>query len=144
MMNLGLPFAQRMLEEHGEFYPFGAAMRPDGTMVHVGVKDGREMPPSRDVLDTMMEAFRKAALLGTYRAVAAFVDVKIKAPGFDEKTDAVQICLEHVGGFCADVFAPYRLVGGKAEFAPLWAQRRSPQVFADENKGESGYGRAHR
>jgi hypothetical protein len=115
-------------------------MKPDGTTEYVGVKDGGGIPPSREVLDTMMGAFKRAALCGTYRAVAAFVDVKIKSPGFADKTDAIQICLEHVGGFFADVFAPYRLVDGKAEFAPLWAQRRSPQVFADKNEGASGTG----
>jgi hypothetical protein len=140
LMNLGLPFARKMLEEHGEFYPFGAAMRPDRTTEHVGVKDGREMPPSRDVLDTMMAAFRDAALIGKYRAVAAFVDVKVNSPGAVEKTDAVQICLEHVDGYFADVFAPYHLVDGKAEFAPLWAERRRPQVFANGDKDDSGTG----
>lgn len=140
LMNLGLPFARKMLDEHGEFHPFGTAMKPDRTMEYVGVKDGRETPPSRDVLDRMMAAFKEAALLGEYRAVAAFVDVKIKSPGNGERTDAVQICLEHVDGFFADVFAPYRLVGGKAEFAPLWAQRRRPTVFADGEQADSGTG----
>jgi hypothetical protein len=33
LLNAVMPFAERMLAEHGEFYPYGAAMKPDGEIV---------------------------------------------------------------------------------------------------------------
>ena len=36
LLNSALPFAEKMLSEHGEFYPFGEAMKPDGQIVSVG------------------------------------------------------------------------------------------------------------
>jgi hypothetical protein len=33
-----LPFAQTMLREHGEFYPFGAVMTSSGEIQQVGAK----------------------------------------------------------------------------------------------------------
>ena len=36
LTNAILPLAERMLTEHGEFYPFGGYMKPDGAIVHVG------------------------------------------------------------------------------------------------------------
>jgi hypothetical protein len=33
-----LPFAQQMLQKHGEFFPFGAAMTSSGEIRHVGAK----------------------------------------------------------------------------------------------------------
>lgn len=34
-----LSFAKQMLDEHGEFHPFGGYMKPSGEIVHVGVDD---------------------------------------------------------------------------------------------------------
>ena len=34
VMNFGLPLAQAMLKQHGEFLPFGAAMRPLSHLRH--------------------------------------------------------------------------------------------------------------
>jgi hypothetical protein len=31
-----LPFAEKMLREHGEFYPYGGYMKPDRTIVQLG------------------------------------------------------------------------------------------------------------
>src|SRR5438552_820540 len=39
-----LPFAEQMLVNHGTFYPYGGAMRPDGQIVTVGGYDGTEHP----------------------------------------------------------------------------------------------------
>jgi len=56
-MNSVLPFAEQMLDRHGEFYPYGGAMRVDGQLTAVAGYDGRERPPSTDVIK-----FLKAAL----------------------------------------------------------------------------------
>jgi hypothetical protein len=39
LMNALLPFAEKMLREHGEFYPYGGAMSADGKIFH---QDERE------------------------------------------------------------------------------------------------------
>jgi hypothetical protein len=48
LLNAALPFAQKMLKEHGEFYPYAFTLRADGTMAMVAGYDGREKPPSLD------------------------------------------------------------------------------------------------
>src|SRR5438309_3725635 len=50
LMNSVLPFAERMLKEYGEFFPFGGAMRPSGEIVSVGGKTDQERPPSAEVI----------------------------------------------------------------------------------------------
>src|SRR5438034_1717468 len=47
LLNVVLPFAEKMLAAHGEFYPFGASMTLDGQIVQVAAYDGREHPPSQ-------------------------------------------------------------------------------------------------
>jgi hypothetical protein len=45
LMNAVLPFAEKMLGEQGEFFPYGGAMRPNGEIVSVAGYDGRGQPP---------------------------------------------------------------------------------------------------
>ena len=129
LMNEGVPFAERMLSEHGEFYPFGVVMTAEATIVHVGAKDGREHPPSQAVLDLLLNHMKASAADGRYRAIAAFFDVRVQRPGARVKTDAIQVGLEHQEGYCADVFFPYSIEKGSVRFGEIFAQRRTGTVF---------------
>lgn len=53
LMNEGIAFAERMLREHGEFFPFGVVRKSGGSIQHVGASDGRERPPSRELIDLL-------------------------------------------------------------------------------------------
>lgn len=47
LMNVVVPFAVRMLKEHGELHPVGATMAPDGTVALDAAWDGPEHPLSQ-------------------------------------------------------------------------------------------------
>jgi hypothetical protein len=40
LMNEAIPFAEKMLEKHGEFYPYGYVMKPSGEIALVAGYDG--------------------------------------------------------------------------------------------------------
>ena len=48
LMNEWIVFAKQMLDEHGEFYPYGAAMKFDGEIISISGDTGEEMPPSQE------------------------------------------------------------------------------------------------
>jgi len=50
LMNWLLPFARQMLERHGEFFPFGAAMRPNGQLVPVASYEDTNRPHLADLI----------------------------------------------------------------------------------------------
>jgi hypothetical protein len=50
LMNSALPFAQQMLSEHGEFHPYGETLQVDGKILSVAGYDGRERPPSQQII----------------------------------------------------------------------------------------------
>lgn len=79
-MNEVLPFAQQMLERHGEFIPYGGAMKPNGEIVSVAGYDGDEYPPSQDIIDLLKDAFRAAGRSGEYKATAIVFDVRVIPP----------------------------------------------------------------
>ena len=134
LMNEGIEFAARMLREHGEFYPFGVVRKADGNIQHVGASDGREKPPSAALIDVLRSSYRQEGQAGRYSATAMFYDVRIVPPGKSAKSDAVQVELEHSGGYCANVFFPYtRDEGGHVSFGEIFASKRDPTVFGKES-----------
>ncbi len=130
LMNEGIAFAERMLREHGEFFPFGVVRKADGSIQLVGASDGQEQPPSQALINLLNQGFRKGAQAGDYTATAIFYDVLITPPGSPAKSDAVQVGLEHRSGYCVNVFFPYqRSSDGTVQFGELFAGRREATVF---------------
>lgn len=60
LLNAVLPVAETMLRRHGEFYPFGCYMEPDGRIVHPGAEDGdTDHPKSKDLIFILRDALRE-------------------------------------------------------------------------------------
>jgi hypothetical protein len=96
-----LRFATQMLDAHGEFYPFGASVSPNGEVSMIGGDPGQgERPASADVLSTMVAGLRRDR--DTVRAVAVVADVRMA------DSDAVRVELEHREGLAIQVLLPYR------------------------------------
>jgi hypothetical protein len=101
LVNALLPFAQKMLNEQGEFFPFGAAVTSDGeTRLWSSDPDGGERPPSAAVQAYLLSGFRSER--DHLRAAASCLDVRLK------DSDAVMVDLEHVEGNVLQVFLPYK------------------------------------
>ena len=107
LMRASLPFAKHMLQECGEFRPYGAYMKPSGEIVDVGADAGSKYPKSKDSLELLRDSFSTLAREGKCKATAIVFDVRVELPRSAEKSDAIQICLEHADGYSAEVFIPY-------------------------------------
>lgn len=129
LMNAALPFAEKMLSEHGEFFPYGGAMRPNGEIVSVAGYDGREQPPSSDIIRLLKEAFVEGANNGSYSATALVYDVRIVTSEGDEKEDAIAVSLNHRDGYSVIVMFPYRLNGGDVVFGDALAEAGEADIF---------------
>jgi hypothetical protein len=68
LMNEGIPFAQKMLTEHGEFYPFGVVMTTTGEIRMVSATTDDEHPTSQELIDKLLAGFQKAAAAHEYKA----------------------------------------------------------------------------
>jgi len=129
LMNSALPFAEKMLNEHGEFFPFGEALRPSGEIISVGADSGEERPPSQELIDIIKSGFRAAATKEEYIATAILYDSLTIPPGSEEKTDAVAVALDHRDDYSVIVFFPYALVNGRVEFQPPFAVKGADDIF---------------
>jgi len=130
LLNSLLPFAQRMLAEHGEFLPFGRTMKPDGEIEAVAAYDSDEHPPSQIVIDLMTRALRRQAQSGQFRAVGICYDSRTVPPGQTEKCDAVCASMEHQSGEAVNVILPFEKTSkGDIQYGQLFTTRRTPQFF---------------
>src|SRR5262249_39288957 len=122
LLNALLPFAQQILEQHGEFYPFGAALDTvGGGQLFRGYKcpDG---PSSPELIDLMLDGFRESARRGQYRATGLCADVRAPLPNTGKITDAIRVTLEHTDGQAVHVFLPYSKT--------FWRRLRYGELFA--------------
>jgi hypothetical protein len=124
-----LPFAQRMLAEQSEFYPFGGSIASDGKHISVGAKGESDRPKSKELIDIMTAEFRDQAAGGRIRAAGICFDVRVVPPGQIDKTDAIQLALERENE-SVDVFIPYaQLPDGTFTYGEMFASQRTPTLF---------------
>ena len=130
LMNAALPFADQMLREHGEFFPFGGALNESGEIESIAAVDGSERPPSSELLARLRGALAQAARSGNYRATAAVYDVRVGRPPDGKLSEAVAVELDHRDDLSVVLFVPYQRVDGQVEFGELFAQQGEGRIFA--------------
>lgn len=131
LMNDVLPLAKKMLREYGEFYPYGGYIKCDGSIVHVGAADPEtDHPGSQDLIYILRNSFQEMARNRQCRAVVIVFDVAVKTPHSDQKSDAIQVCVDHVDGYSVEVFFPYQIEGGEIVYGSVFAQEGDHKIFA--------------
>ncbi|HEY3140420.1 MAG TPA: hypothetical protein VGJ86_04790 [Acidimicrobiales bacterium] len=113
LINASLPFAQQMLEAHGEFFPYGAAVDDSGETRMVAADAGQYVQPGKqlrraghmrfsntELLDLLLDGLRRDR--DSIRAVAVVSDVRLA------DSDAVRVELEHREGHAIAVLLPYK------------------------------------
>jgi hypothetical protein len=124
LLNALLPFAQQMLGQHGEFFPFGATIRADGEVRVAAADAGETRPDPEDVLAAVEDSLRADAEAGTITAAGTAANVVVDLG--DGPGDAIVVDLDHADGESVRVFLPYSegesggyvygdLVGGRGD-----------------------------
>ena len=127
LMNAGLPFAEKMLAEHGRFFPFGTVMLPDGLIRAVGATEDLEQAPD-ELYRNMLQALRAGAGDGSFAAAATFANVEMQHP--DGRTiTAVHVALEHRAGYCVDIYFPVERTGETVGLGESFAALRAGTLF---------------
>jgi hypothetical protein len=127
-----LPFAEKMLRQYGEFYPFGSYMKPDGTIVDVSAADpdtGR--PRSKDLIYVLRSSFQELARTNQCKAVAIAFDVMITLPKSNRVSDAIQVSVEHAEGYSVEVLFPYQIYANEVVYGETFAQQGKYEFFVD-------------
>ena len=129
LLDTVLPFAEKMLSTHGEFFPFGASMKSDGTIALAAAYEGNERPPSQPLIDMLHKAFHADAMKGAIRASALVYDVLVIPPGTNTKTDAIAVELDHRDKYSTVVYFPYSIDEGKVTLQAPFANQGTFGIF---------------
>jgi hypothetical protein len=134
LLDDALQTAQQLLQENGEFFPFGVALGADGTRRHVGGWSGTESPNSETLAELLLAGFRRGADAGEYRATGLVQDVRVRDGNSDSVSDAICVTLEHRDGTCINCYLPYaRAVSGTFTYGEVFADLAEGTVFAQED-----------
>ena len=134
LMNEMLSFGKKILREHGEFYPYGGMIKPDGEIVHVGAEsDKSEQTDSSNLLGILQESFKELAEAQECKATAIIFNVSVELPNSNKISDAIQINLDHMDHYSAEIFFPYNIDGnGAINWGNIFAQEGAYAVFASK------------
>lgn len=120
LMNEVLPFAEQMLAAHGEFHPFGGYLTPKIEVVHVGVRPIRGNATAIGRLNNLIDYMRGEKDKNAAIAIAVVTNVSLSESG---KGDAIRVFLEHVDGYCAEVFFGYEVKSSAIRLLDTTAQQ---------------------
>ncbi len=130
LMNNLLPTARSMLSKYREFYPYGGYIELDGQIRHVGVQDETtERPESGDMISALETLFIEKARVNECRATAIVCDVRVLEPGSQKKCDAIQVRLDHYGGYSTEVYLPYEIVKDEILYAESFTRKGKGSIF---------------
>jgi hypothetical protein len=112
----GVGYAKIQLEQEFSFLPFALLEHADGRIERILGPTGDELDPldtpeqqadpARALRRLERRVAREAKEKGDLRVVGIFSDAEVKLPDGSD-SDAIQAEMEHVSGYCADVFLPY-------------------------------------
>jgi hypothetical protein len=103
-----LGLAERMLEESGEFQPFGGRVAAGGQLALIDVAPSLDEPSNTLIVDALYATFRVEAKAGTIRACAVCWDALVPRREGGGLMDAIAIGLEHRDGDPTIVLCGYR------------------------------------
>jgi hypothetical protein len=101
-------FAQAMLKDSGDFYPFGATLSSDGDVVAAGGHDGNEKPEPQAIYQLLASAFSTAARAGNISGAALAANVNVPEQYQSPSKDAIRVHVE-AAGFARFIYIPYEI-----------------------------------
>ena len=130
LMNAMLALAEKMLRQYGEFYPYGGFMNAEGAILDVGADDpDTGFPKSNNLIYVLRSSFREMAYTEKCKAVAIVFNVTVNLPKSDRLSNAIQVCVDHMDGYSAEVFFPYQIIGNEIVYDETFAQEGKHEIF---------------
>jgi hypothetical protein len=124
-------FANKMLIEHGEFYPSARIVKLDGAIAVMSASTGEERPSPTKHYEFLRRGVIAAAGQNTIRAAGLCANVN----GHEGKlSSAIRMLIEHAEGGGVEVLIPYVIKApGSIEFQPDECRPMLPELFARRN-----------
>jgi hypothetical protein len=128
LLNYIIPFAERMLNQYGTFYPFAAAVYSTGAVMAVGSDDGGDNPSSSSIVHLLTAALKKMAAKKEIRASGICSNGRVEMDG--SSLESIVVNLEHVTGQAATCHLTYtKGLSGKIFPGKSLTGEGTPRIF---------------
>ena len=124
-----LPHAEGMLIAHGEFFPFGGALTPDGAFAELSVGEEFRDSPVEIIVEKLKSGLRDGVDSQSFRATALVFPIEAELSDDAGETEAVAIALDHQANFSVVLIIPYELSEGAVKFGDAIAQEGAHEIF---------------
>jgi len=124
LIDYSVSFAEKLLTDYQEFYPFASTINLSGELVQVEYFDGDDHPLSQDLINKIQPILDQKIDSKEMRAYALTYDVRVKRDHLSDKTDAIAIKIKHrdLNDILVHYFA-YRLTPQKTfEHLDSWTE----------------------
>jgi hypothetical protein len=88
-------FAEHMLNNGKEYYPFGAQIENSGELFAVAHHSETDFPNSHEVINELKTEFEEQFTNGKIKAYGITYDVRVQINDFGDKSDAICIDITH-------------------------------------------------
>jgi hypothetical protein len=122
LKNIIVEQAKFFLSEVGEFYPFGAMVNADGSIVPLGVQLENDYPNLMEVILVLEEAIIDKLKNREAKIGGIGTDVNYKPINETEKRSAIQIRILQVNGESKDFYLTYSNVNGKFIYEEIFSE----------------------
>ncbi len=129
LVNAVLPHAEGMLIAHGEFFPFGGALTPDGEFAELSVAEEYRDSTVEVIVEKLKSDLRDGVDSQSFRATALVFPIEAELSDDAGETEAVAIALDHQANFSVVLIIPYELSEGAVKFGDAIAQEGAHEIF---------------
>lgn len=121
-INYSLDFADQLLIEHGEYFPFASQIDNDGKFTGVGFEGDDDQPLSETLIAVMTEHLDNELSQNNIRSYCITFDVRIKNEDFPDGIDAIFVSVKHSHNLIK-CFYPYLIEpDNKIKYFDAWSE----------------------
>ena len=116
-------FADQLLIDVGEFFPFASQVDKNGTFSGIGFDNGDDRPSSQALIDTMTTHFENELTQNNIRSYCITYDVRVKNINFPDGIDAIVVSVKYANNILK-CFYPYLIEpDNKIKYFDAWSEK---------------------
>jgi hypothetical protein len=107
LLREAMAMAVQLLDDHGEFYPFGLALELTGIVKRMGLQIDTQYPSTTDLMAQIQTRFRDGVLMDGLLSTALVYEVSMDLPDSAVPVDAITVELDHAEDLSLVIAYPY-------------------------------------
>jgi hypothetical protein len=133
LLDLVMGSAEEMLQQYGEFFPFGSALTKSNELANSKAWDLEPDDSAEQAVTRIMDGFKAMAQKGSIKACALVCNVNVVPPEHKNEVEAIAVHLEHLNQYSIVVFFPFRLENGDLFIDEPFAIEGKYEVFSENS-----------